>query len=775
MKKEYVTTGEEFGRPVELSQPREDMGAHREYFETHTEYWKDGCEYTDEMEVRWADHVSERAAEAKQKKRSKLLKKMVYGVASAATVFTMAQTIDPSFDVREPVQQEQDSSAVDRGHQTVQPVDKPVQEALQPASIITISCSGELTKEVVQEELAKYDLSEPFGVLLEGNITRIGKRAFQDCKNLVQVEWPDSVKEIGEMAFYACNNLVFEHLDTSGLLIGNNAFSYSTIEELLISDSFEAEYTEPFEWANVKSISYEPGLKRMPDYILNGVFTLETLEVPAGVTEIGQRAIANCRDLREVTLPEGVTLLGKNAFYDCDKLTTVNLPGSLETIREQAFYNCKQLVFERLDTAGLLIGNNAFSYSTIEELVISADFEAEYTEPFEWANVKSVSYEPGLKRMPDYILNGVFILETLEVPAGVTEIGQRAIANCRDLREVTLPEGVILLGKNAFYDCDKLTTVSLPESLETIREQAFYNCKQLVFERLDTAGLLIGNNAFSYSTIEELVISADFEAEYTEPFEWANVKSVSYEPGLTCMPDYILNGAYALETLELPAGIREVGRYSAANCRDLRQVILPEGITLLDECAFYDCNKLTTVNLPESLQTINGHAFYGCEQLVVERLDMIGLAVYNRAFGYTTIHHLVISDDFEANVGSAFEYANVDTVSFEEGITRIPNLVLDGARGVTTLIIPEGVTEIGHSAFHNCKDVTTLQLPQSLRLIEASAFFGCDGLTEVRIPNAEVQIKLLAFKRNDSLVLSVVEGSPAQEYAIMDEIQYVVR
>ncbi len=639
MKKEYVTTGEEFGRPVELSQPREDMGAHREYFETHTEYWKDGCEYTDEMEVRWADHVSERAAEAKQKKRSKLLKKMVYGVASAATVFTMAQTIDPSFDVREPVQQEQDSSAVDRGHQTVQPVDKPVQEALQPASIITISCSGELTKEVVQEELAKYDLSEPFGVLLEGNITRIGKRAFQDCKNLVQVEWPDSVKEIGEMAFYACNNLVFEHLDTSGLLIGNNAFSYSTIEELLISDSFEAEYTEPFEWANVKSISYEPGLKRMPDYILNGVFTLETLEVPAGVTEIGQRAIANCRDLREVTLPEGVTLLGKNAFYDCDKLTTVNLPGSLETIREQAFYNCKQLVFERLDTAGLLIGNNAFSYSTIEELVISADFEA----------------------------------------------------------------------------------------------------------------------------------------EYTEPFEWANVKSVSYEPGLTCMPDYILNGAYALETLELPAGIREVGRYSAANCRDLRQVILPEGITLLDECAFYDCNKLTTVNLPESLQTINGHAFYGCEQLVVERLDMIGLAVYNRAFGYTTIHHLVISDDFEANVGSAFEYANVDTVSFEEGITRIPNLVLDGARGVTTLIIPEGVTEIGHSAFHNCKDVTTLQLPQSLRLIEASAFFGCDGLTEVRIPNAEVQIKLLAFKRNDSLVLSVVEGSPAQEYAIMDEIQYVVR
>ncbi|MBQ7925293.1 MAG: leucine-rich repeat domain-containing protein, partial [Lachnospiraceae bacterium] len=386
MKNEYITTGAEYGSVTELQHPREDMGTSKEYFEPPTEYWENVSEFSNEMMKPPADDGLKKAAAARQKKHTKLLKKVVYGIASAATVFTMAQTITPAWDIKEPVQQEQmvqEEVLIDREHQTIQPVDKPVQEALWPANIIRISCDGELTKEVVEEELTKYDLSEPFGIVLEGNITRIGKRALAEYKNLVQIQWPDSVKEIGESAFYACKQLVIERLDTAGLTVGNNAFSYSTIEELIVSGSFEAEYTEPFEWANVKTVSYEPGLTRMPAFILNGVFTLETLEVPAGVTEIGQRAIGNCRDLREVTLPEGLTLLGKNAFYDCDKLTRVNLPGSLKTIGEQAFYECNQLVFEQLDTAGLLVGNNAFSYSTIEELIVSGSFEAEYTEPFE--------------------------------------------------------------------------------------------------------------------------------------------------------------------------------------------------------------------------------------------------------------------------------------------------------------------------------------------------------------------------------------------------------
>ena len=49
--------------------------------------------------------------------------------------------------------------------------------------------------------------------------------------------------------------------------------------------------------------------------------TLESVTIPAGVTEIGEEAFSGCAKLTSVTIPEGVTEIERSAFDGCKKLT----------------------------------------------------------------------------------------------------------------------------------------------------------------------------------------------------------------------------------------------------------------------------------------------------------------------------------------------------------------------------------------------------------------------------------------------------------------------
>lgn len=59
--------------------------------------------------------------------------------------------------------------------------------------------------------------------------------------------------------------------------------------------------------------------------------------IPAGTTEIGERAFVRCRNLQSVKIPNGVTSIGAYAFMDCDSLKSVEIPDSVTEIGEFAF------------------------------------------------------------------------------------------------------------------------------------------------------------------------------------------------------------------------------------------------------------------------------------------------------------------------------------------------------------------------------------------------------------------------------------------------------
>ena len=70
---------------------------------------------------------------------------------------------------------------------------------------------------------------------------------------------------------------------------------------------------------------------------------LTSLNLPDGITEIGDRAFYDCSGLTSLTLPAGITSIGRGAFNGCSGLTSLTLPDGVTSIYFDAFAGCSGL------------------------------------------------------------------------------------------------------------------------------------------------------------------------------------------------------------------------------------------------------------------------------------------------------------------------------------------------------------------------------------------------------------------------------------------------
>ncbi len=71
--------------------------------------------------------------------------------------------------------------------------------------------------------------------------------------------------------------------------------------------------------------------------------TIESVEIPMGVSEINNRAFGGCTNLRSVKLPDSVTEIYWGAFSGCSSLTEITIPSRVSKIEENAFEGCENL------------------------------------------------------------------------------------------------------------------------------------------------------------------------------------------------------------------------------------------------------------------------------------------------------------------------------------------------------------------------------------------------------------------------------------------------
>ena len=221
-------------------------------------------------------------------------------------------------------------------------------------------------------------------------VTEIAEDAFQFCENLTSVEIPDTVQTIGKNAFWSCHKLQHVTLPKNLTAVGDNCFrSCGLLAELEIPATLQKIGLDAFcDTAWLKNQQTENPLVQVNHILIDATMCSGTaVEVPDGVTEIGNFAFYNCGNLQKIMLPASVTKIDWGAFWQCSGLETLTVQGNLAKIGESAFSDCTKLsaVYTvmsedewsnvQIESGNELLEQATIHYNSILEELLLADLD----------------------------------------------------------------------------------------------------------------------------------------------------------------------------------------------------------------------------------------------------------------------------------------------------------------------------------------------------------------------------------------------------------------
>ena len=251
-------------------------------------------------------------------------------------------------------------------------------------------------------------------------------------------------------------------------------------------------------------------------HAFSGDQTLYRLEIPASVVEIGEWAFSNS-DIHSLTLAADCATLGEGCFAGCACLQEINLPAAQDALPERAFCDCRNLVDVSLPDTVQRIGDGAFDgCGSLAKLVLPASLETFGPAVPGTSRPVSVEVAPDSATLEGdgtlvcsadgTLLYGCRRLSALEIPEGICEIGQSALADTHRLRSVALPEGVTRIGAQAFRGSG-VSEISLPDTLTAIDDYAFDGCGNLVQVCLPASVTEVGERIFGVNDIVAIYVN----------------------------------------------------------------------------------------------------------------------------------------------------------------------------------------------------------------------------------------------------------------------------
>lgn len=202
------------------------------------------------------------------------------------------------------------------------------------------------------------------------------------------------------------------------------------------------------------------------------------------------------------------------------------------------------------------------------------------------------------------------------------------------------------------------------------------------------------------------------------------LKNVSLPNTLTHMWEGSFYQCTALESIEIPASVVTIYKYSFRYCSALANVTLHDGLTQIGERSFQRCSALKEFIMPNTVKTISSHAF-----------DDSGLTS-------VTISGSVVWNDGTYVFNNCTNLANV---TLNDGLTRISNMAFTSC-AVTSITIPDSVTYIGQKAFNNKLTSATFNNPNGWWVSTSSS--ATSG-TSVTVTNPATAATLLGSTYKD--------------------------
>lgn len=143
---------------------------------------------------------------------------------------------------------------------------------------------------------------------------------YRDLIEELTIEY--GVSSIGYRAFNNCKNLKNLQISNSVTIIYGEAFSFCTsLEEITVPDSVTV----------------------LGDSAFEGCKSLLMINLSENITNIDSLTFRDCDSLTNITIPFNVTNIGFWSFYDCDNLTSVSIHNKVTSIYKSAFTYCDSL------------------------------------------------------------------------------------------------------------------------------------------------------------------------------------------------------------------------------------------------------------------------------------------------------------------------------------------------------------------------------------------------------------------------------------------------
>lgn len=487
----------------------------------------------------------------------------------------------------------------------------------------------------------------------------------------------------------------------------------------------------------------------------------KSYNVREGCKIIRSNAFIYNKNLVNVTLPDGLLYIGDGAFSGCDSLSSITLPTCLAYIGDGAFCGCK--LSEITLPLGLThIGYGAFKSMQIKNVISKSpyfnynngcliDLHARSVIAF-LSDKESVEVPTGITHIGDEAFYDCKNLINLILPDEIKSIGKGSFCCCVNLNTIKLPANLTHIGNDAFSSCDSLSDISLPDSLSFIGDNAFHSCKKFSSIILPPNLTHIGRTAFNNIQFDTIVCKTPFFK-----FENRFLIDIKNKRLISCHSER--------EWIETPEGITHIGESAFVGCNNLTTIVLTNGITHIGEYAFVGCRNLKNIKFPETLTHIGKSAFCGCEGLTSINLPNGLTNIDDKAFlGCYYLSSVTLSDSLTTIGESAFSLCKcLSSITLPNKLTQISNDVFVGCENLTRISLPNSLTNIGNSAFYGCRGLTEIKLPDNLTHIGEKAFYDCVRLAHIVFPESLTQIGELAFK--NCLKLSSIDvPSGMREY-----------
>ena len=314
------------------------------------------------------------------------------------------------------------------------------------------------------------------------------------------------------------------------------------------------------------------------------------------VLGISDFAFRDNTQITKITFPNTLTFIGKFAFDGCSSIKSITIPDTVTSIGSYAFSDCNQLEEITLPFVGnSATGEGATSNYDKNFGFIFGSGANEYVPD----SLKKVTITKG--RIASSSFRGCSSIETIILPEGLQEIGERTFQSCTSLVNIVIPNSVTYIGDYAFSGCNKLQTITIPSNILDIGTWAFNACgalETIYFEAtsmndLDSEKSIFHSAGKSGNGIKVIVASNVtkipnylFYSSYTP--EAPNLKSVEFEENSVC---YV------------------IGDYAFAYCTNLSYVVLPNTLTDIGVRAFYGSENLKEIIIPISVARISEYAF----------------------------------------------------------------------------------------------------------------------------------------------------------------------